>query len=159
MTKEIQSLIEVSKKSVEQLRQMLSLEDEKRRALVASDTEKIETILKQQQAAIMMLENLEKRRIDAQNAAGYGGFTASQIIERTTDADAKRELSAALDEMTKIVGEIKSLNDASMEIASSNLQMYETIMNGSKARKTQATYDTRGHKETNSTNSTFEEKI
>ena len=69
------------------------------------------------------------------------------------------ELSAALDEMTKIVGEIKSLNDASMEIASSNLQMYETIMNGSKAGKTQATYDTRGHKETNSTNSTFEEKI
>ncbi len=159
MTNELRAFIMASTECLKQCEVMLEQEREKRKALVTSNAEKIEAALKTQQASSMQLENLERKRIDAQNAAGYSNKTASEIISELGDTEAAKELKAIYVRWKATVDEIKDYNEKSMELASANLKLYDALVNGTANETKKPTYGPKGQKETNSTNFTFEEKI
>ncbi len=159
MTNELKTFIAASRECLKQCEKMLEQERAKRKALVISDAEKIEAALKIQQASSMQLENLERKRIDAQNAAGYSNKTASEIISELGDTDAARELNDIYVKWKATVEEIKEYNEKSMELAAANLKLYDALVNGTANETKKPTYGPKGQKETNSTISTFEEKI
>ena len=138
-------------------KKMLDFETEKRRALLDSDINNLGTILQSQQATMMKLENLEKKRIVAQEQAGFNEMRADEIIEKITDEEEKKSFTETLNELRAIVEEIQRLNQISIDIAKSNLKIANTIL------QQQPTDETGVYTSTGSNakwaSSSFEEKI
>ncbi|MBR6551775.1 MAG: flagellar export chaperone FlgN [Clostridia bacterium] len=109
-------------------KKMLDFETEKRRALLDSDINNLGTILQSQQATMMKLENLEKKRIVAQEQAGFNEMRADEIIEKITDEEEKKSFAETLNELRAVVEEIQRLNQISIDIAKSNLKIANTIL-------------------------------
>ena len=109
-------------------KKMLDFETEKRRALLDSDINNLGTVLQSQQATMMRLENLEKKRITAQEKAGFNEMRADEIIEKITDEAEKQSFTHTVNELRTVVEEIQRLNRISIDIAKSNLKIANTIL-------------------------------
>lgn len=138
-------------------KKMLDFETEKRRALLDSDISNLGSVLQSQQATMMKLENLEKKRIAAQEKAGFSELRADEIIEKITDEAEKQSFTLTVNELRTVVEEIQKLNKISIDIAKSNLKIANTIL------QQQSTDDTGVYTSTGSNakwaSSSFEEKI
>lgn len=138
-------------------KKMLDFETEKRRALLDSDISNLGSVLQSQQATMMKLENLEKKRIAAQEKAGFSEMRAYEIIEKITDEAEKQSFTLTVNELRTVVEEIQKLNKISIDIAKSNLKIANTIL------QQQSTDDTGVYTSTGSNakwaSSSFEEKI
>lgn len=138
-------------------KKMLDFETEKRRALLDSDMNNLSTVLQSQQATIMKLESLEKKRISAQEKAGFGDMKAEEIIEKITDEKEKQSFTLTLNELRALVEEIQRLNRISIDIAKSNLKIANTILQQQPADETGVYTSTGSNAKWSS--SSFEEKI
>ncbi len=138
-------------------KKMLDFETKKRRALLDSDISNLGSVLQSQQATMMKLENLEKKRIAAQEKAGFSEMRADEIIEKITDEAEKQSFTLTVNELRTVVEEIQKLNKISIDIAKSNLKIANTIL------QQQSTDDTGVYTSTGSNakwaSSSFEEKI
>ena len=85
---------------------MLDFEAEKRKALLESDVNNLSVVLQSQQATIMKLENIEKKRVAAQEKAGFGEMKADEIIEKIENSEQKNSFAATINELRAIVEEI-----------------------------------------------------
>ena len=74
-------------------------------------------VLQSQQATMMKLENIEKRRLEAQEKAGFGEMSADDVIAKIEDVEQKNSFSATVNELRTIVEEIQRLNKISIDIA------------------------------------------
>lgn len=138
-------------------KKMLDFETEKRRALLDSDMNNLSTVLQSQQATIMKLESLEKKRISAQEKAGFSDMKAEDIIEKITDEKEKQSFTLILNELRSLVEEIQRLNRISIDIAKSNLKIANTILQ-QQPNETTGVYTSTGSNAKWSSSS-FEEKI
>ena len=138
-------------------RKMLDFETEKRRALLDSDMNNLSTVLQSQQATIMKLESLEKKRISAQEKAGFSDMKAEDIIEKITDEKEKQSFILILNELRTLVEEIQRLNRISIDIAKSNLKIANTILQQQPEDETGVYTSTGSNAKWSS--SSFEEKI
>ena len=136
---------------------MLDFETEKRRALLDSDMNNLSTVLQSQQATIMKLESLEKKRISAQEKAGFSDMKAEDIIEKITDEKEKQSFTLILNELRSLVEEIQRLNRISIDIAKSNLKIANTILQQQPEDETGVYTSTGSNAKWSS--SSFEEKI
>ena len=138
-------------------KKMLDFETEKRRALLDSDMNNLSTVLQSQQATIMKLESLEKKRISAQEKAGFSDMKAEEIIEKITDEKEKQSFILILNELRTLVEEIQKLNKISIDIAKSNLKIANTILQQQPEDETGVYTSTGSNAKWSS--SSFEEKI
>lgn len=138
-------------------KKMLDFETEKRRALLDSDMNNLSAVLQSQQATMMKLENLEKKRISAQEKAGFGDMRAEEIIEKITDEKEKQSFTSTINELRTLVEEIQKLNRISIDIAKSNLKIANTILQ-QQPNETTGVYTSNGSNAKWSSSS-FEEKI
>ncbi len=138
-------------------KKMLDFETEKRRALLDSDMNNLSTVLQSQQATIMKLESLEKKRISAQEKAGFSDMKAEDIIEKITDEKEKQSFTLILNELRSLVEEIQRLNRISIDIAKSNLKIANTILQQQPEDETGVYTSTGSNAKWSS--SSFEEKI
>lgn len=138
-------------------KKMLDFETEKRRALLDSDINNLGTVLQSQQATMMRLENLEKKRITAQEKAGFNEMRADEIIEKITDEAEKQSFTHTVNELRTVVEEIQRLNRISIDIAKSNLKIANTILQQQPADDTGVYTSTGSNAKWAS--SSFEEKI
>ena len=138
-------------------RKMLDFETEKRRALLDSDMNNLSAVLQSQQATMMKLENLEKKRIAAQEKAGFSDMKAEEIIEKITDEKEKQSFTLILNELRTLVEEIQRLNRISIDIAKSNLKIANTILQQQPEDETGVYTSTGSNAKWSS--SSFEEKI
>ena len=138
-------------------RKMLDFETEKRRALLDSDMNNLSAVLQSQQATMMKLENLEKKRIAAQEKAGFSDMKAEEIIEKITDEKEKQSFTSTVNELRTLVEEIQKLNKISIDIAKSNLKIANTILQ-QQPNETTGVYTSTGSNAKWSSSS-FEEKI
>lgn len=139
-------------------KKMLDFEAQKRKALLDSDINNLSVVLQSQQAAMMKLENIEKKRIAAQEKAGFGEMKADEIIENITDAEQKKSFIVTVNELRAIVEEIQELNKISIDIAKSNLKIANTILQQQQTENT-GVYTSSGANAKWSSGSSFEEKI
>ena len=138
-------------------KKMLEFETEKRRALLDSDMNNLSAVLQSQQATMMKLENLEKKRISAQEKAGFSDMKAEEIIEKITDEKEKQSFTSTVNELRTLVEEIQKLNKISIDIAKSNLKIANTILQ-QQPNETTGVYTSTGSNAKWSSSS-FEEKI
>ena len=138
-------------------RKMLDFETEKRRALLDSDMNNLSTVLQSQQATMMKLENLEKKRIAAQEKAGFSDMKAEEIIEKITDEKEKQSFTSTVNELRTLVEEIQRLNKISIDIAKSNLKIANTILQQQSSDEAGVYTSTGSNAKWSS--SSFEEKI
>lgn len=138
-------------------KKMLDFETEKRRALLDSDMNNLSAVLQSQQATMMKLENLEKKRISAQEKAGFSDMKAEEIIEKITDEKEKQSFTSTVNELRTLVEEIQKLNKVSIDIAKSNLKIANTILQ-QQPNETTGVYTSTGSNAKWSSSS-FEEKI
>lgn len=127
MTESIQKFIDATEKSVAHLQSMMAVEQEKRQALLEQDAERLENVLQRQQAMLMQTENLEKKRLAAQEAAGFAGMNGKEILAAAGDAD-KAALEETFHRLGDAATELRELNKTAMEIARMNLKFMERIM-------------------------------
>ena len=117
---------------LEQCKEMLQLESEKRRALIKNAVHEIEEVVKKQQAALMKLETLEHQRIKAQVALGYDeAATAAQILADMPEGQQKDTLSALIVKLKECAVDLKEQNKDSLELARLDLQLVESLRAGS----------------------------
>lgn len=138
-------------------KKMLDFETEKRRALLDSDMNNLSGVLQSQQATMMKLENLEKKRISAQEKAGFSDMKAEEIIEKIADEKEKKSFTSTINELRTLVEEIQKLNKISIDIAKSNLKIANTILQ-QQPNETTGVYTSTGSNAKWSSSS-FEEKI
>lgn len=138
-------------------RKMLDFETEKRRALLDSDMNNLSAVLQSQQATMMKLENLEKKRFAAQEKAGFSDMKAEEIIEKITDEKEKQSFTSTVNELRTLVEEIQRLNKISIDIAKSNLKIANTILQQQSSDEAGVYTSTGSNAKWSS--SSFEEKI
>ncbi len=138
-------------------RKMLDFETEKRRALLDSDMNNLSAVLQSQQATMMKLENLEKKRIAAQEKAGFSDMKAEEIIKKITDEKEKQSFTSTVNELRTLVEEIQRLNKISIDIAKSNLKIANTILQQQSSDEAGVYTSTGSNAKWSS--SSFEEKI
>lgn len=138
-------------------KKMLEFETEKRRALLDSDMNNLSAVLQSQQATMMKLENLEKKRISAQEKAGFSDMKAEEIIEKIADEKEKKSFTLTINELRTLVEEIQRLNKISIDIAKSNLKIANTILQQQSSDEAGVYTSTGSNAKWSS--SSFEEKI
>ena len=109
----------------DELETALENENEKRRALISGEPARLEAMLQMQQAETMKIQNFEKKRLEMQEALGYRGIRAKQLVEAIPEGVQKRRLSTVLDEITSLVGNIREQNRQALELANKNLKIIE----------------------------------
>lgn len=123
MTTELREYLDATARCAEQCEGMLQSEREKRQALLAGGGSRLESVIKQQQAAVMSLEVLERKRLGAQRAAGFPeGATGDEIAASLADEAAKSELTALLRRLRAAAKELREHNRTAIEIAEKQLQ-------------------------------------
>lgn len=138
-------------------KKMLDFEAEKRKALLESDANSLTVILQSQQATMMRLENIEKKRVAAQEKAGFGEMKADEILEKIEDTKEKNSFASTINELRGIVEEIQRLNKISIDIAKSNLKIANTILQQQQSDNA-GVYTSRGESAAWASSS-FEEKV
>lgn len=138
-------------------KKMLDFETEKRQALLDSDMNNLSAVLQAQQATMMRLEGIEKKRVASQEKAGFANLSADEIIEKIEDATEKIEFTKVVNELRGIVEEIQRLNKISIDIAKSNLQIANTLLQQQQG-DTGSVYTASGEN-TNWKTSSYEDKI
>lgn len=158
MTQEILQFIEATEKVSLQLQLLVDCEQEKRQALLRQEAEKIESLVQAQQAMVMKLDSLEKKRITAQRDAGLADKNVNQILE-SVDSQTQMALRPSLEKLSDVALHLQNLNRASMEIASTELKLMDQASRSYK-EDVQGLYTSGGKSGTFSNSGTgFQEKI
>ena len=122
MQNEIKLFGEACKGLSDHVASMIDLEHEKRQALLSHHLETIERLVQRQQAMIMKLEGLEKKRTAAQQNAGLGNFSSSKILSEV-DLDSRAFLQPIFQNLNHSIDTLQQLNQVSADIASTELRM------------------------------------
>ena len=155
ITTHIASLAQSTELVYEQILKMKNMEQEKRDALLHYDLDVTESLMKKQQAMVMQLDNMEKKRLSHQVAAGFSNKTSSQILA-AADEETQLLLKPLFEKLRIVADELKTLNQVSINIAKSELRLMEQKISSSE----DGLYQSNGKKRGASLiGSSFQEKI
>jgi flagellar biosynthesis/type III secretory pathway chaperone len=98
-----------------------NLEQEKLSVLLSGLIPQIEQMITRQQSVAKRMENIERKRIELQKAAGMEHFTFKDILGQAADEDRMR-LQVLFQRTRSGISNIKYFNDKSMECARARLQ-------------------------------------
>lgn len=104
---------------------ILQFEAAKWTALLNNDIEAIEKNILMQQANMMKMDAMERKRERVLASLGFEHATFSQLIE-TFEGQAKLDLTTLHLQLTETLKHIQSYNQKSMEMAQLVLSLYET---------------------------------
>lgn len=123
MTDQLKAYLSATAQCAGQCENMLACEREKRQALLEGGGPRLERVLQEQQAAVMSLEALERKRLAAQQAAGFSeNAKGDEIAAAIGDETARRELVCLLERLRTAAGQLRELNRTALEIAEKQLQ-------------------------------------
>lgn len=144
----------------DELSSYLENECEKRRALLSSDLVRLETMLKIQQAETMKFRGLESKRAGLQSKLGLPDTKAAELLKTIDDPEAQRCAEALFAEMADIAEQIREQNRQSLELAESNLKIFDLIRKGGE-KEAQSSYygPDNGRRTVYSAGDTFEETV
>lgn len=158
VSREMQEYKESVARCLAQCEVMLEQEQEKRRALLGGDEKRLEQMLQTQQACYMQLESLEGKRLAAQQAAGFGGLTAKEILAQMQQGPFRQEMEKLFHQLSIVAEDLKEQNKAALEIAAANLKMIEHLVPQTKA-PVQTTYNRKTATGSFHPGTSFEKKI
>lgn len=104
--------------------EIMHFESQKLSALLKNDMESIEKNILIQQANMMRMDAIERKRENVLARLGFEQATFSQLIE-CFDGNEKHELTKIYSQLTDTLSHIKYYNQKSMEMAKMVLSLYE----------------------------------
>lgn len=108
------------------LESMVESEKIKLESLLTNELKRIEQSVSSQQAVSMQIENFETRRQQLQKQAGFEDATLREIINQANPAD-QQTLRPIFDRMQRAAEEVKFLNEKSMKVVKTNLQLLRSL--------------------------------
>lgn len=111
-------------------RDMILIEQEKLEATQKNRVTFVEECMKKEQASILKLRGLDKKREICQTALGYEGFTFKQILEAVS-AEERSALRELFDSLTYHVRLFQDINQSAQSMLEVNLHMINKEINGS----------------------------
>lgn len=149
MNGKIKEFIDFLEQYKELLEDLMLREKDKREALLDNDPIKIETVLQQQQAAMMKLKNFEQRRMDMQAGLGFADMSAEEML-KALEHEGFEELSglrSMFKNLRETAEQIKELNKFSIEFAKKNLKFIELMSQQDSGDSADGIYGAQGSKE------------
>lgn len=126
--KHLHAYIESVEACCNQCADMLLLEKEKRQALLKNEGKRIETVLKDQQAALMRLEALEKKRMQAQKMLGFEEQdTAAEVVESLPIGPDREKLAGLIRRLKECALDLREQNRESLELARLDLKLAQSL--------------------------------
>lgn len=104
------------------LEEVQKAQDVKLATLVAGSYKQLEKSISEQQAAVMAIESLEKKRISLQQEIGFGSMTFRQILE-VCDSAYKEQLQEVFERISSAVMSIRFANQKAMDYAKEILDL------------------------------------
>lgn len=104
----------------------------------------VEDCMNQEQAAILRLRGLDKKRETCQEALGFKGYTFQQILSETTGTQ-HNQLRNLLDTLTRLVRQFQDTNESARSMIEINLHMINKAMNNSQNGMTTDKAQWEGH--------------
>lgn len=137
----LRAYVEATEKCAAYCDDMLTCEQEKRRVLLEGDMGALERVLQRLQAALMAFDTLEKKRLNAQEAAGFtAAQTAREILAALPAGPEHDALDAATSRLRTTADELRELNRTSLEIAGKELQFQAMLDGGPRSTAIPPTY-------------------
>lgn len=144
MDNHLQEFLLATQRCTEHLQDMIPQEKEKYQALISDDTQQIEEMVQNQQAAIMKLQSLEAARLQAQELAGFSNRSADEILELVSEED-RPAVSEAFSQLRSTAQELRVCNAKAMEIARASAAFHKaTTPNVKAAMPAKVTYGAKG---------------
>lgn len=144
----------------DELSSYLESECEKRRALLGGDLARLEKMLKIQQAVTMKFRGLEAKRSELQTKLGLPDVKAAELLKAIDDTEARASAEALFAEMTDIAEQIREQNMQSLELAETNLKIFDLIRRGGEAEAQSSYYGPEsGRRTVYSAGEAFEETV
>lgn len=120
----LEEFLLATRRCTEHLQAMIPQEKEKYQALISDDTQQIEEMVQNQQAAIMKLKSLEATRLHAQELAGFANRTADEIVELVS-VDDRQAVSETFVQLRRAAKELRLCNAKAMEIARASAAFHQ----------------------------------
>ncbi len=102
----------------------LPLEEKKLKAVVENDLATLEDCMTQEQAVVLKLRGLEKKREEAQKANGWEGKRFREIIDLVPE-EQKAEFQRLFDDLERAVALFHSTNSSAMETMNLHLRQID----------------------------------
>lgn len=112
---------EVIRQMIALFDEYLPLEEKKLKAVTENDLVTLENCMTQEQAVVLKLRGLEKKREDAQQANGWGGKRFREILELVPE-EQKAEYQQLFEELERSIGLFQSANSSAMDTMNINLR-------------------------------------
>lgn len=138
--KEFQKVIE---EMIALFRKFTGIEQVKLQAVRENHVATVEECMTKEQALILSLRGLEKRRVESQQKAGYDGMTFHQILESVSQGE-REELLPLFDELSRQVQMFQEVNEDANQILKTNLH----VVNREIARRQSGIYGVNGKNKT-----------
>ncbi len=109
---------------------LIQIEQAKMEAVKKNRITHVEDCMNQEQAAILKLRGLDKRRETCQEQIGYKGYTFQQILSETAGSE-HNQLKILFDKLSFLVRQFQDINESSRAIININLHKINKAINNS----------------------------
>ena len=109
---------------------LIQIEETKLEAASKNRVTYVEDCMNKEQAAILRLRGLEKKRDTVQEKLGFKGYTFQQILSETTGEDQDR-LRKLFDTLSRQVRQFQDTNESARSMIEINLHMINKAINTS----------------------------
>lgn len=109
---------------------LIQIEETKLEAASKNRVTYVEDCMNKEQAAILRLRGLEKKRDTVQEKLGFKGYTFQQILSETTGEDQDR-LRKLFDTLSRQVRQFQDTNESARSMIEINLHMINKAINNS----------------------------
>lgn len=123
----IDNLVSIVKELISFFEELTKTESEKLKAVTETDMEKLDECMKKEQAAILKLRGLDKKREDIQSQLSFSGLTFSQILEKLPQ-DEKLELQTYFDRLNTVYKAFKNADNSAKKAIEVNLYSIDRIL-------------------------------
>lgn len=112
---------------IEVFDQFLPLEQEKLKAVSENNLTVLEDCMNQEQAVVLKLRGLEKKREDAQKQLGWAGKTFREIIELVPD-EKQVEYRQLFEQLTNSMNMFQEANESALDTITVNLRRIDNTL-------------------------------
>ncbi|MFT4008111.1 MAG: flagellar export chaperone FlgN [Lacrimispora sp.] len=109
---------------------LIQVEETKLEAASKNRVTYVEDCMNKEQAAILKLRGLEKKRETVQEKLGFKGYTFQQILSETTGED-QDQLRKLFDTLSRQVRQFQDTNESARSMIEINLHMINKAINNS----------------------------
>ncbi|MFC4768256.1 flagellar protein FlgN [Effusibacillus consociatus] len=127
----IQSLVETVEELLREHEHLLQLAEEKKRALINGDMEKLQEIVNKEIHFIRKVEKLEElriqqgKRIADEHGMKLEELTASKLAELESDPERTAKINLLTGRFLQVIGEVKAANELNGKLLQQSLELVQ----------------------------------